>query len=58
MYFSDEQFTVINEDLLTTWAIEKESIDCIVTSAPYNVDIKYNSNDGVISYMDYLFWNL
>ena len=56
--FQDEQFTIINEDVLTTRAIEKERIDLIVTLRPYNVDIKYNSNDGVISYMDYLIWNL
>ncbi len=58
MYFDNEQSTIINEDVLTTCAIEKDSIDLIVTSPPYNVDIKYNSNDGVISYTNYLFWNL
>ena len=58
MYFSDEQSTVINEDMLTTRAIGKESIDLTVTYLPYNVDIKYNSNDGVRSYTDNLFWNL
>ncbi|MDE0315868.1 MAG: site-specific DNA-methyltransferase [Candidatus Poribacteria bacterium] len=54
MYFSNEQLTIINEDVLTTRAIEKESIDLIVTSPPYNVDIKYNSNDDALSYADYL----
>ena len=58
MSFSDEQSTIINEDVLTTRAIEKDSIDLIVTSPPYNVDIKYNSNDDARSYTDYLFWNL
>ena len=58
MYFSNEQLAIINEDVLMTNAIEKESIDLIVTSPPYNVDIKYNSNDNVSSYTDYLFWNL
>ena len=58
MYFSDEQSTIINEDVLTTRAIEKDSIDLIVTLQPYNVDIKYNSNEGARFYTDYLFWNL
>ena len=35
--------------MLTTRAIEKDSIDLIVTSPPYNVDIKYNSNDDALS---------
>ena len=54
MYFSDERFTIINENVLTTHAIENDSIDLIVTSPPYNVDIKYNSNDDALSYVDYL----
>ena len=54
MIFTDEQFTIINDSVLTTRAIEKESIDLIVTSPPYNVDIKYNSNDDALSYVDYL----
>ncbi len=58
MSFSNEQSTIINEDVLTTRAIEKDSIDLIVTSPPYNVDIKYNSNDGARSYTDYLISNL
>ncbi len=54
MYFSDERFTIINENVLTTHAIEKDSIDLIVTSPPYNVNIEYNSNDDALSYPDYL----
>ena len=54
MYFGNEQLAIINEDVLMTNAIEKESIDLIVTSPPYNVDIKYNSNDDALSYTDYL----
>ena len=54
MVFTDEQFTIINENVLTTRAIKKDSIDLIVTSPPYNVDIKYDSNDDALSYPDYL----
>lgn len=32
----------------------KEFIDLIVTSPPYNVDIKYNSNDDCLTYEQYL----
>ena len=54
MIFTDGQYIIINESVLTTRAIEKESIDLIVTSPPYNVDIKYSSNDDALSYADYL----
>lgn len=54
MVFTNEQFTIINENVLTTRAVAEGSIDLIVTSPPYNVDIKYNSNDDDLSYTDYL----
>lgn len=54
MSFSNGQFTIVNDNVLTTQAITKESIDLIVTSPPYNVDIQYNSNDDDLSYTDYL----
>ena len=41
-------------DVLTTDVISPASIDLIVTSPPYNVEIEYNSNDDGISYADYL----
>jgi len=46
--------TIINEDVLKTQAIEKGSIDLIVTSPPYNVDISYSSHNDKMSYGDYL----
>jgi len=39
---------------LTTDAIEKESIDLIVTSPPYGVDIKYGNYDDGIPYHEHL----
>ena len=47
-------FKIINRNVLTTRAIKLESIDLIVTSPPYNVDIDYNSNNDMLSYADYL----
>ena len=53
-FYHDEFIEIINKNVLTTRAIPKESIDLIVTSPPYNVDIEYNSNDDSLSYDDYL----
>ena len=36
--------------------IQRESIDLIVTSPPYNVGIEYNSHNDALSYKSYLEW--
>ena len=54
MFFSNEHYQIINQNVLTTRAVKKDSIDLVVTSPPYNVDIDYNSNDDALSYSDYL----
>src|SRR6266487_2007297 len=54
LFFQEENIAIINDDVLTTSAIERDSIDLIVTSPPYNVEIKYNSHKDDISYSDYL----
>jgi len=54
IFFENEKFKIINDDILTTSEIKDKSIDLIVTSPPYNVDIKYNSHNDKISYQDYL----
>ena len=36
--------TIINGDVLKTSAVEPSSVDLIVTSPPYNVDIAYDSH--------------
>ena len=56
--FDNKQSTIINEDVLMPRVVEKDSIDLIVTSPPYNVDIKYNSNDDGLSYADYLTYGI
>jgi site-specific DNA-methyltransferase (adenine-specific) len=45
---------IINDNVLTTKYISNKSIDLIVTSPPYNVDIEYNSHNDKLSYRDYL----
>lgn len=45
---------IICDDILETEKVKNNSIDLIVTSPPYNVDIKYNSHNDKLSYRDYL----
>jgi site-specific DNA-methyltransferase (adenine-specific) len=52
--FEYERVRIINDSVFDTDKIKKESIDLIVTSPPYNVDIKYNTHDDQISYERYL----
>ena len=55
MYFNwRSEIVIINDDFLTTRAIKEESIDLIVTSPPYNVDIRYGSYRDDIPYDKYL----
>ncbi len=53
-YFAAENVLIYNEDILHTCAIADASIDLIVTSPPYNVDIRYNSHQDDTSYREYL----
>jgi len=53
-YFQASSICIFNEDILKTEAIENNSIDLIVTSPPYNVDIKYETYDDKIPYDKYL----
>ncbi len=45
---------IYNADILKIKSIERESVDLIVTSPPYNVDIHYNSNKDSLPYEEYL----
>ena len=54
VFFDNGQILIINENIFSTKEIEKESIDLIVTSPPYNVDIKYNSHNDQLTYDEYL----
>ncbi len=56
VYFQtpDEGIVIINDDFLTTDLIPEESIDLIVTSPPYNVDIHYGLFKDDIPYDKYL----
>lgn len=54
IFFETGKIKILNEDILLTENIKPSSIDLIVTSPPYNLDIKYGSNDDKLSYEEYL----
>jgi len=54
VFFDHERLKIICEDVLLTNKISNESVDLIVTSPPYNLDIKYNSHNDKITYKKYL----
>lgn len=53
-YYNVDGIYIYNENLLTTQAVQENSIDLIITSPPYNVDIHYKSYDDKIPYNAYL----
>ena len=55
VYFNwKDKIIIIHDNFLKTEFIQKNSIDLIVTSPPYNVDIHYNSFKDNITYEEYL----
>ena len=54
LFLNHEKVKIIKDDVLITNEVPNESVDLIVTSPPYNVDIKYNSHDDQITYEKYL----
>jgi site-specific DNA-methyltransferase (adenine-specific) len=54
IYFEQGKISIYHDDILKISDIPKESIDLIVTSPPYGVDVKYETYDDSISYDEYL----
>lgn len=54
IFYKNSIVEIFNTDFLTTNYVKEASIDLIVTSPPYNVDIKYNSYNDEISHERYL----
>ena len=54
IFYDENNTRIINDDVLTTSYVDNASVDLIVTSPPYNVDIKYDSHKDDLSYTDYL----
>ncbi len=53
-YFQSRDILIYNDDFLKITAIPTASIDLIVTSPPYNIDIHYNTHKDNLSYENYL----
>jgi site-specific DNA-methyltransferase (adenine-specific) len=53
LYSRDNQ-SIIYDDFLATMEIQNESVDLIITSPPYNLDISYNSHNDKMEYEEYL----
>jgi site-specific DNA-methyltransferase (adenine-specific) len=53
-FFKTDTLCIFNEDFLKLNSIKENSIDLIVTSPPYDVDIKYETYDDNIPYDKYL----
>jgi len=54
LYFNANGIYIYNDDILKTDCIGENTIDLIITSPPYNVDIKYGSYNDKIDYKNYL----
>ncbi|MBM3129212.1 MAG: site-specific DNA-methyltransferase [Chloroflexi bacterium] len=53
-YFHQGSAAIFNDDFLKTTSVKDGTVDLIVTSPPYNVDIQYNSHNDQMSYKEYL----
>ncbi len=53
-YFMTDSVRIYNDDILKIQSIGDNSIDLMITSPPYNLDIKYNSHDDKMDYQTYL----
>lgn len=56
VFFEDKRkgLKIVKGDFIKTKKIKASSVDLIITSPPYNVDIKYNSNKDDLSHEEYL----
>lgn len=54
IFFSNENIKLYNASCLDKNILNKESVDLIITSPPYNVGINYNSNEDSNEYDEYL----
>lgn len=53
-FYEAASLRIYNEDILNIQAIGKEKIDLVVTSPPYDVDVKYENYDDNLPYDEYL----
>jgi site-specific DNA-methyltransferase (adenine-specific) len=53
-YLETKSLSIINDNFLTTEALQKQEIDLIVTSPPYGVSVKYGEHNDNMPYVEYL----
>ncbi len=53
-YFVADNVLIYKDDILKISSIPNNSVDLIVTSPPYNIDIHYNSHADDLTYENYL----
>jgi site-specific DNA-methyltransferase (adenine-specific) len=53
-FFDNGQQKIVNNDVFTTTEVHPGSIDLVVTSPPYNIDIQYGTHNDKLTYDDYL----
>lgn len=53
-FYSSEGIRIHCDDVLKSRAVREGEVDLIVTSPPYNVDIKYGEHDDALNYDGYL----
>lgn len=54
IFFETNNIKIVHDNAIVANCLADSSIDLIVTSPPYNVDISYNSHKDDISYAEYL----
>jgi len=55
-YFKKDNIEIYNIDILKFNVLAENSVDLIITSPPYNLDIQYGSNNDNLNYEEYLFF--
>ena len=54
IFYENDNLKIINDDFISSNEVLENSVDLVITSPPYNVDIKYNSHNDQLAYSDYL----
>lgn len=54
LFWESDDVTIFNDDILSTKHLLPNSIDLIITSPPYNLDINYGEHNDSTSYSEYL----
>ena len=52
-FFDNGKTRIINDNIFSTKKVAAGSIDLLITSPPYNVDIKYSSHNDQVTYKEY-----